>query len=128
MEKVKELKIDSTLWATPSKLVNPLGFKPDIISLKTESNTKNDIKVHHVKYEDGGFYLVIDNLEGYFHFNHNVGYLNMLLVNNDQQNKYYRVWKEILKIINGSHGELKSSKEIRLFANVDLPTFNDYCY
>ena len=84
MDKVKELKIDSTLWATPSKLVNLLDFKPDKISVKTESNTKNDIKVHHVKYEDGGSYLVIDNLECYFDFNHNVGYLNMLLVNNDK--------------------------------------------
>ena len=112
---------DSTLWATPSKLVNLLDFKPDKISVKTESNTKNDIKVHHIRYEDGGFYLVIDNLEGYFDFNHNVGYLNMLLVNNDQQNKYYQVWKEILKIINGGHGELISSKEIRLFAIDDLP-------
>ena len=44
----------------------------------------------------------------------------MLLVKNDQQNKYYRVWKEILKIINGGSGELKSSKEIRLFAIDDL--------
>ena len=121
MDKVKELKIDSTLWATPSKLVNLLDFKPGKITVKTESNTKNDIKVHHVKYEDDGFYLVIDNLEGYFDFNHNVGYLNMLLVNNDQQNKYYQVWKEILKIINGGHGELKSNKEIRLFAIDDLP-------
>ena len=120
MDKVKELKLDSTLWATPSKLVNLLDFKRDKISVKTESNTKNDIKVYHVKYEDGGFYLVTDNLEGYFDFNHNVGYLNMLLVKNDQQNKYYRVWKEILKIINGGSGELKSSKEIRLFAIDDL--------
>ena len=55
MGKVKELKIDSTLWATPSKLVNLLDFKRDKISIKTESNTKNDIKVYHVKYEDGGF-------------------------------------------------------------------------
>ena len=105
---------DSTLWATPSKLVNLLDFKPDKISVKTE-------KVHHIRYEDGGFYLVIDNLEGYFDFNHNVGYLKMLLVNNDQQNKYYQVLKEILKIINGGHGELISSKEIRLFAIDDLP-------
>ena len=35
------------------------------ISVKKESNTKNDIKVHHVKYEDGGFYLLIDNLKDY---------------------------------------------------------------
>ena len=109
MDKVKEMKIDSTLWATPSKLVNLLYFKPDKISVKTESNTKNDIKLHHVKYEDGGFYLIIDNLEGYFDFSNNVGCLNMLFVNIDQKNKYYQVWKELLKIINGGHGELKSS-------------------
>ena len=115
------MKIDSTLWATPSKLVNLHDFKPDKISIKTESNTKNDIKVHEVRYENGGFYLIIDHLEGYFDFSNNIGCLNMLFVNNDQQNKYYQVWKEILKIINGGHGELKSSKEIKLFAIYDLP-------
>ena len=115
MNKVKELKIDSTLGATPSKLVNVLDFKPDKISIKIESNTKNDIKVHKVRYENGGFYLIIDNLEGY------LGSLNMLFVDNDQQNKYYQVRKEILKIINGGYGELKSCKEIRLFYD-DLPT------
>ena len=114
------MKIDSTLWPTPSKLVNLLDFKPDKISIKAKSNTKNDIKVHNVRYENGGFYLIIDNLEGHFDFNNNVGSLNMLFVDNDQQNKYYQVWKEILKTINGGHGELKSSKEIRLFYD-DLP-------
>ena len=49
MNKTKELKIDSTLWATPSKLVNLLDFNPDKISIKTE-NHANDIKVHHVRY------------------------------------------------------------------------------
>ena len=28
MNKVKELKIDNTLWATPAKLVNLIGFEP----------------------------------------------------------------------------------------------------
>ena len=119
MGKVKELRIDSTLWATPSKLINLLDFKPDKISIKTERN--HHVRIHHVKYEDSGFYLVIDNLKGYFDFSHNVGHLNMLFVNNDQKNKCYRLWKEILKIINGGHGELISSKEIRLFAIDDLP-------
>ena len=27
-EHIKELRIDSTLWATPAKLVNLLDFKP----------------------------------------------------------------------------------------------------
>ena len=29
MNKVRELKIDSTLWATPATLVNLLDFKPE---------------------------------------------------------------------------------------------------
>ena len=91
MDKVKELKIDSTLWATPSKLVNLLDFKPNKLSIQTKSNTKNDIKVHKVRYENSDFYLIIDNLEGYFDFSNKVGCLNMLFVDKDQQNKYYRV-------------------------------------
>ena len=120
MNKVRELKIDSTLWATPSKLVNLLDFKPEKLSIETKSNTNNDIKVHHVRYENGGFYLTIDNLRGCFDFSNNLGTLTMLFSDNDQQNKYHQVWKEILKIINGGHGELKSHEKIRLFNN-DLP-------
>ena len=51
MDKVRELKIDSTLWATPSKLVNLLNFKPEKLSIETESNTNNDIKANNVRYE-----------------------------------------------------------------------------
>ena len=85
MDKVKELRIDSTLWATPSKIVNLLDFKTEKLSIKTKSNTNNDIKVHNVRYENSGFYLTIDNLEGYFDFSNNLGTLSMLFANNDQQ-------------------------------------------
>ena len=44
----------------------------------------------------------------------------MLFTDIDQQDKYHQVWKEILKIINGGHGELKLHEKIRLFDN-DLP-------
>ena len=87
MDKVKELKIDSTLWATPSKIVNLLDFKPEKLSIETKSDTNNDKKVHNVRYENGGFYVTIDNLRGYFNFSNNLGTLNMLFADNDQQNK-----------------------------------------
>ena len=120
MDKVRELNIDSTLWATASKIVNLLDFKPEKLSIETKSNINNDIKVHQVRYENGGFYITIDNLRGYFNFSNNLGTLSMFFADNDQQNKYHRVWKEILKIINGGHGELKLHEKIRLFDN-DLP-------
>ena len=120
MNKVKELKIDSTLWATPSKLVNLLDFKPEKLSIETKSNTNNNIKVHNVRYENGGFYLTIDNIRGYFNFRSNRRTLTMAFANDEQQDKYHQVWKEIVKIINGGNGELKLHKKIRLFDN-DLP-------
>ena len=62
MNKTRELKIDNTLWATPSKLVNLLDFNSDKINIKTE-NYANDINVHYVRYENVGFYLTIDGLD-----------------------------------------------------------------
>ena len=120
MNKVRELKIDSTLWATPSKIINLLDFKPEKLSIETKSNFDNNIKIHQVRYKNGGFYLTIDYIRGYFNFSNNLGTLNMIFANDDQQNKYHQVWKEILKIINGEYGELKLLEKIRLFDN-DLP-------
>ena len=111
MNKIRELKIDSTLWATPSKIINLLDFKPEKLSIGTKCNTNNNIKVHHVRYENGGFYLTIDNIRGYFNFSNNFGISTILFANDDQQNKYHEVWKEILKIINGGNGELKLNEK-----------------
>ena len=122
MSEKQELKIDSTLWATPRKLVNLLDFIPNKSSAQTQSNAKSSINVHYEEYDNCGFYLVIDNLKGYFDFSNNIGYLNMLFVNNDQQMRYNQVWKELLKLINGvdEKSELKSDTEIRLFSTDDL--------
>ena len=91
MNTVRELKIGSTLWATPSRLVNLLDFKPEKLSIQTKSNANNDIKVHHVRYENGGFYLTMDNLRCCFNFSNNLGTLTILFSDNDQQNKYHQV-------------------------------------
>ena len=55
MNKLSELRVDSTLWATPARLVNLLDFKPEKLSIETESNANNDMKVHNIRYENGGF-------------------------------------------------------------------------
>ena len=127
MNKIRELKIDSTLWATPSKIINLLDFKSEKLNIETKSNTNNKIKVHQVRYENGGFYLTIDNIRGYFNFSNNFGTLTMLFANDDQQNKYYQVWKEIFKIINGENGELKLHDKIRLIDN-NLPIEHVFKY
>ena len=68
MNKVKELRIDSTLWVTPVKSINLLDFKSEKLSIKTENDESSTIITHQVRYENGGFYLTIDNIKGYFSY------------------------------------------------------------
>ena len=121
MNKIRELKIDSTLWATPAKLVNLLDFKPEKLSIKTENDKSSTIMTHQVRYENGGFYLTIDNIKGYFSFIDNNVVLDMIFSNDDQKNKYHQVWKEIFKIVNNGNGELKIHEKI-VSSDSDIPT------
>ena len=120
MNKVRELKFDSTLWTTPAKLVNLLDFKPEKLSIKTENDKLIKTITHQVRYENGGFYLTIDNLKGYFGFIDNSTtnvVLNMIFSNDDQKNKYHQVWKEIFKIVD--NGKLY---EKIVLSDSDIPT------
>ena len=123
-DNIRELKIDSTLWATPAKLVNLLDFKPEKLSIITENDNLIKTITHQVRYENGGFYLTMDNLKGYFNFIDNSTtnvVLNMIFSNDDQKDKYHQVWKEIFKIVDNGNGEFKLHEKI-VFSNSDIPT------
>ena len=72
MNELRELEIDSTIRTTPSKIINLLNFKPEKLSTETKNNSNNNIKVPHVRYENGGFYLTIDNIKGSFNFSNDI--------------------------------------------------------
>ena len=81
-ERIKELKIDSTLWADPKRIIDLLNFDPkklgiykelNSISHTPEASSKDLIEVYEVRYDDGGFYLVIDDIKSYFNIDDNVG-------------------------------------------------------
>ena len=91
------------------------------ISIETENNTNNNIKVHNIRYENSGFYLTIDNIKGYFSFSDNINALSMIFSNDDQKNKYHQVWKETFKIVDNGNGELKLHEKIVL-SDSDMPT------
>ena len=89
-ERIKELKIDSTLWTDPKRIINLQGFDPRKLSIYTELNSisnipdassKDLIEVYEVRYDNGGFYLVINDIKGYFNID------NKSLIEKD--NKFY---------------------------------------
>ena len=120
-ERIKELKIDGTLWTDPKRIINLLDFDPKKLSIYTELNSisndassKDLIEVCEVRYDDGGFYLVIDDIKGYFNIDDNVGSILNMILTDDQKNKYHQVWKDIFKNVNDGNGELKLHEKIRL--------------
>ena len=122
-ERIKELKIDSTLWYDPKRIINFLDFYPKKLNIYTELNSirntpdassKDLIEVYEVRYDNDGFYLVIDDIKGYFNIDDNVGSILNLILTDDQKNKYHQVWKKILKKINDGNGELILHEKIRL--------------
>ena len=122
-ERIKELKIDSTLWADSKRIINLLDFDPKKLNIYTElysiSNTpdassKDLIEVYEVRYDNSGFYLVIDDIKGYFNIDDNVGSILNLILTDIQKNKYHQVWKEIFKKVNDENGELILHEKIRL--------------
>ena len=122
-EHIKELKIDSTLWADPKRIINLLDFNPKKLGIYTELNSisntpdassKDLIEVYEVRYDDGGFYLVIDDIKGYFNIDDDVGSILNMILTDDQKNKYHQVWKEIFKNVHDGNGELMLHEKIRL--------------
>ena len=122
-EHIKELKINSTLWADPNRIINLLDFDPKKLGIYTELNSisntpdassKDLIKVYEVRYDDGGFYLVIDDIKGDFNIDDNVGSILNMTLTDYQKNKYHQVWKEIFKNVNDGNGELIFHEKIRL--------------
>ena len=101
------------------KIINLLDFKPEKLSIKTE-NDEPRIKVHQVRYANGGFYLTVDNIKGYFSVSNNTVLLDMIFFNDDQKNKYHQVWKEIFKIVDNGNRELKLHEKIVL-SHSDIP-------
>ena len=79
------------------------------------------IITHQVRYENGGFYLAIDNIKGYFSLINNNVVLNMIFSNDDQKNEYHQVWKEIFKFVDNGNGELKLHEKI-VSSNSDIST------
>ena len=105
-ERIKELKIDSILWTDPKRIINLLDFDPKKLGIYTELNSisntpdassKDLIEVYEVRYDDGGFYLVIDDINGYFNINDSVGSILNLILTDDKKINIIKYGKKSLK-------------------------------
>ena len=77
--KIMQLGIKNKLLFHPAKLNNILDIDLNKISVDNIIND-DDLGIYYVKYNNNIFYLVIDNIKGYFEKTNNDNYLMFLIV------------------------------------------------
>ena len=84
------------------------------MSVKGEYILKYDLIDYAIKYDVGGFWLYIDDLEGYFNFNNGIGFLEIMFKDVEQERLYDRIWGQIIDNADNNGGIIKDIKKNRL--------------
>ena len=121
ISEIKKLSIDSTLWAKPTEIVLLDDIDLNKLSTKGKCISKYDLIDYTIKYDGGGFWLSINDVEGYFDFNNNIEFLEIIFKNESQESLYNKIWDKIIN--NEDDKTMKDSKKIRLNSD-DLPSGN----
>ena len=87
------IDIKNILFTLFAKLVNIFDFNPKRLSI--EKARSGETCIYYIKYDKDPFYLVIDDLKGYFEQNNDNKYLTMILTSKSQKMMYARIWEEI---------------------------------
>ena len=125
MNKTRELSIDSSLWKDTVEVVELKNLVLDKINIvNIEFDVKYGFKDYVIEYNGGGFWLNISKLKGYFKIIDGVGYLELLL--SDQQEAMYdEVWKTIANDAGRSNAFVKDTKKFIVY-NDDLPIDREF--
>ena len=125
MSRTKELSIYSTLWVDAvevAELKNLVLDKINIVNI--EYDVKYGFKDYVIEYNGGGFWLTISELKGYFKIIDGVGYLELLL-SDEQGAMYDRIWKKVADDAGRSEAFFKDTKTFILYSD-DLPIDRDF--
>ena len=114
------MSIHSTLWEDRIKIVGINDVALNKLNVKGKYVLRYDLTDYAIKYDGGGFWLYIDELEGYFKFDNDIGFLQIIFKDAEQERLYDRIWDQIIDNIDNNK-TLKDIKKIRLNSD-DLPS------
>ena len=119
MSEIKNLRIHSTLWEDPIEIVGINDVVLNKLNVEGKYVLKYDLTDYAIKYDGGGFWLYIDDLEGYFEFDNDIGFLQIIFKDAEQERLYDRIWDQIIDNVDNNK-TMKDIKKIRLNID-DLP-------
>ena len=97
------IKIKDPLFTYHARLVNIHDFNPEKLSIEKVCAINDELEhIYYVKYNNNSFYLVIDNLKGYFKYSKEEDEKKLKYIIEDQMKKkiYNQIWDKIKELIN----------------------------
>ena len=87
------IDIKNRLFTLFAQVVNIFDFNSKRLSIRKAGS--GETCIYCIKYDKDPFYLVIDDLKGYFEQNDDNKYLTMIFTSKSQKMVYTRIWEEI---------------------------------
>ena len=100
-------KIKNSLFTYYSRFVNILDFNPKKLSIEKVCDINDKLeRIYYVKYDKDPFYLIIDDLKGYFKYSKekNGKELKFIIRRSKEKKFYNQIWDKIKKLINNVDG------------------------
>ena len=103
-------------------MVNILDFNPKKLSIEKVCAINDEIEsIYYVKYDEDPFYLVIDDLKGYFKYS-NEKELKFIIEDQRKRKIYNQIWDKIKELINSIYCDYsRDCNVIRLDTDDALP-------
>ena len=93
------LNIRNKLYTAFNNFVNIFSLNPKKLSV--EKVGSDDLGIYYIYYDEDSFYLVIDDLKGYFEKIYDNGnkYLNLIFKDKNQKQIFDSIWNKIRELI-----------------------------
>ena len=110
------IKLEDPLFTYHARLVNILDFNPKKVSIEKVCAINDELEhIYYVKYNNNSFYLVIDDLKGYFKYSKEKDTaelsslerrkeLEFIIEDQNQAKIYNQIWNKIKELINNVYG------------------------
>ena len=94
------IKIKDPLFTYHARLVNILDFDPKKLSIEKVCAINDELeRIYYVKYDRDPFYLVIDDLKGYFKYSKEKE-LKFIIEDQRKRKIYDQIWDKTKELIN----------------------------
>ena len=108
--------LKNKLYTVFNNFVNIFSFNPKKLSV--EKVGSDDLGIYYIYYDEGSFYLVIDDLKGYFEKNDDSvnKFLNLIFKYKKQEQIFDSIWNKIRELVSETDKFDDYSKEYTIIS------------